>query len=236
MTQEVWITGLGAVTAAGDGVASLAAALYRDESVAAPSGDGRWLARAADPDVGRAGRRLDRSGRLFLAAAREAWHDAGFDAAPPAAPDRVALLEGSSVGPMGEIISTERARCRAHDTSLPAPGLLVRLMMGAGGSTFAQEHGLRGMVHALSAGSVSAALAIAEGLWKIRSGQADVVICGGSEAPLDDEIVAVFEAAGVLAPRGPTLPCRPFDAERAGTMLGEGAGVLVLESAASARS
>lgn len=101
---------------------------------------------------------------------------------------------------------------------------------------FAQLHQIRGPVYHLSAGSVSAACAIGEGFEKVRSGQMDVVIAGGAECPLHPEVLGSFEAAGIMGSRNPAdIPCRPFDRRRSGTVFGEGAGVLILESPGHAR-
>ncbi|MGH7582231.1 MAG: beta-ketoacyl-[acyl-carrier-protein] synthase family protein [Gemmatimonadales bacterium] len=229
---DVWITGIGAHTAAGPGAASLREALSGCASRAAPAADlgGHWVARAPDPQVGRLDRRLDRSSQFFLVAAREAWRNAGLDRTP-IDPDRIAVIDGSSLGPSGDLLAAERNQAREGFPERVHPAFLLRMMFGAGGAVFAQEVGAHGAVFALSAGSTSGMMTVLEGWSKIRSGLADVVVAGGADAPLDPEIVAVFRAAGILAPAAAGLPCRPFDVARTGTMLGEGAGVVVLERA-----
>jgi 3-oxoacyl-[acyl-carrier-protein] synthase II len=105
-------------------------------------------------------------------------------------------------------------------------------MTGAGGAALAQLHGVRGPVLHLSAGSVSAACAVGEAFQKISLGLLDVVIAGGAECPLHPEIMDSFRSAGILSePDGGVGGCRPFDRRRNGTVLGEGAGVVVLEAA-----
>jgi 3-oxoacyl-[acyl-carrier-protein] synthase II len=234
--DEVWITGLGAHTAAGAGTAALGRELLRTRSLATPAADfgDHWVARAADPELGRSGRRLDRSSQFFLAAAREAWHHAELDRAT-LDPDRIAVIDGSSLGPISDLLAAERERCRDGFPVRINPAHLIRMMVGAGGATFAQEIGAHGSVFALSAGSTSGAVAILEGWAKLRTGLADVVVAGGADAPLDPEVLAVFHAAGILAPASDLLPCRPFDIARCGTILGEGGGVVVLERADHAR-
>jgi 3-oxoacyl-[acyl-carrier-protein] synthase II len=111
-------------------------------------------------------------------------------------------------------------------------------MTGAGGATFAARHSVMGPVFHLSAGSVSAAAAIGEAFQKVAAGSVEVAVAGGAECPLHADVIDVFSAAGVLAPpdgggKGPA--CRPFDVHRNGTLLGEGAGALVLESESHAR-
>jgi 3-oxoacyl-(acyl-carrier-protein) synthase len=230
--NEVWITGLGAHTAAGAGVAPLALAIERRDILAAPASGltDHWVACAPEPIIGRIARRLDRSGQFFIAAAREAWTGAGLDGVQ-LDPDRVAIIEGSSLGPISDLLATERGRVAAEFASRLHPAEVIRMMFGAGSAAFAQEVGAHGPVFALSAGSTSGMVAVIEAWAKLRAGLADVVVTGGAEAPIDPEVVAVFQAAGILAPAGPDLPCRPFDLQRCGTMLGEGAGVMVLETA-----
>ena len=220
--NDVWITGLGAHTAAGAGVAPLAMAIERRDILAA--------ACAPEPMIGRIAKRLDRSGQFFIAAAREAWTSAGLEGVQ-LDPDRLAIIEGSSLGPISDLLSTERTRVAADFSGRLHPAEVIRMMFGAGSAAFAQEVGAHGPVFALSAGSTSGMVAVIEAWAKLRAGLADVVVTGGAEAPIDPEVIAVFRAAGILAPAGPDLPCRPFDLERCGTMLGEGAGVVVLETA-----
>ncbi len=224
--REVWITGIGAVSAAGVGTGPLRH-LIRTGRVA--GGDG--FAAPALPRTP-ANRRLDRAASMFLTAAEEAWAGAGLAAGSFDGAGAI-LLEGSSLGPMADLL-------RAHERQLVqgagAPrlsGRLVRFMTGAGGAVFAQLHGIRGLVLHLSAGSVSAACAIGDAFERIARGEADVALAGGGECPLHPAILETFESSGVLVPAGKR--CRPFDRERCGTVLGEGAGALVLESAEHAR-
>jgi 3-oxoacyl-(acyl-carrier-protein) synthase len=108
-------------------------------------------------------------------------------------------------------------------------------MTGGGGAAFAHLHRLRGPVLHVSAGSVSSSCAIAEGLEKIAGGLLDLVVAGGSECPLQPDVIEYFRAAGILGSQRNGDPvCCPFDARRSGTVLGEGAGVLVLEAASHA--
>lgn len=235
-SNDIWITGLGAQTGAGAGIAPLAAALERRETLAAPDGTlcDHWVARAPEPMIGRIAKRLDRSGQLFIAAAREAWASAGL-AGVQLDPDRIAVIEGSSLGPASDLLAMERTRVATSFSNRMHPAEVVRMMFGAGSAAFGQEIRAHGPVFALSAGSTSGLVAVIEAWAKLRAGLADVVVTGGAEAPIDPEVLAVFQVAGILAPAGPELPCRPFDLARCGTMLGEGAGVVVLETAEHAR-
>lgn len=236
-SSDVWITGLGAHSAAGAGGAALATALRSGCVLAAPSEDahGRWVARAADPAVGPLGKRLARSAAHFMVAAREAWSSAGLTSGD-VAPERIAVIEGSSLGPGADLLSAERARAAAGFPARVHPSQLYRMMFGGGCAAFAQEIGAEGPVFALSAGSSSGAIAIIEGWSKLRAGLVDVAVVGGAEAPIDPEVIATFLTAGILAPMSDALPCLPFDVARAGTILGEGGGVVVLELAEHARA
>ncbi len=236
--RMVWVTGLGAVTGAGVGTAPLLDALRAGRSSVRPVAElgGLPAARAPDPPRDRRARHLERSAALFLAAAQEAWRDAGLgdEGAAVSDPARCGVIEGSSLGPLADALETLRARLATGDGALRPSGL-VRFMTGAGGAALAHCHRLRGPVLHLSAGSVSAACAIGEAFQKIAAGLADVVVAGGAECPLQRDVIEHFRLAGILAtPIDGESACRPFDARRTGTVLGEGAGVLVLEDAGHA--
>jgi 3-oxoacyl-[acyl-carrier-protein] synthase II len=231
--NEVWVTGIGVVSAAGHGVEALRSLIHRSASAVEPQATlgGRRAGVAPVPPAAGSTRRLDRSARLFAAACEDAWSDAGLAGATLRL-DRCGVIEGSSLGPMAGLLAEHRAgsgRGPAHASHL------VRFMNGAGGAAFAQRHGLSGPVFALSAGSVSAAFAMAEAWVKLAFDLLDVVVVGGGETPLDPEVVACFDAAGVLSPADAVPPCRPFDSDRSGTVLGEGAGAIVMERAGHAR-
>jgi 3-oxoacyl-[acyl-carrier-protein] synthase II len=231
---EVWITGVGAVSAAGCGAERLGRALGGARSCVRPiAALGGVPAGAADEfAAGPAAHHLDRSGAMFLAVAEEAWRHAGLESPDP---ERCAVIEGGSLGPMAELLAVQRSRHARAPGPSGRPRDLVRFMPGAGGVAFAGIHGLRGPVLQLSAGSASAACAIALGADMIVAGSADVVVAGGAECPLQEDIVASFGAAGIAAMDGATA-CRPFDRRRRRTVLGEGAGALVLESPSRARA
>lgn len=231
MSTRVWVTGLGAVTAAGTGTAPLRELLLAARKRVAPDADhpGLETGRCPDIPVMRATRHLDRSATLFVTAALEAWADAGIDTATLDAA-RCGVIEGSSLGPLAAVLGWLRHSSGPLECQ---PSGLVRFMVGAGGAAVAHQYGLRGPVLHLSAGSVSAASAIGDAYERIASGAADLMVAGGAECPLAPEIVGHFHAAGILAPEG--MSCRPFDVQRRGTVLGEGGGVLILESETHAR-
>ncbi|GMR13104.1 MAG: beta-ketoacyl-[acyl-carrier-protein] synthase family protein [Gemmatimonadota bacterium] len=225
--RTVWVTGVGAVTAAGPGRDDLARAVATTDSFVRPHGE-LGGARVASVDFNATGaRRLDRTARLFKQAAEEAWRDADLlDGA--FLPHRCGAIEGSSLGPTAELLTTLHSGC--SERMRHRPSNLIRFMPGAGAATFAMERGIAGPVMHLSVGSVSGATAIGEGFLKVASGQLDIAVVGGAECPLHTRVLGTFEAAGVLSPsRDGVVPCMPFDAERGGTVLGEGSAVLILE-------
>ncbi len=233
-STEVWITGLGALTAVGPDTDALARALVDGCPGLKPMPfvKGTLAGIAGEIPRTREARRLDRSASMFLTAASEAWSSAGLNSDSLNA-DRCAVAEGSSLGSMSELLDTASANAGSKRAR---PSALLRFMSGAGGAAFAQAHGIRGPVLHFSAGSVSATCAIGEAFRWIGEGRVDVVVAGGAECPLNAGIVEHFRAAGILAdPTESSRPCRPFDATRTGTALGEGAGVVILESSDHAR-
>lgn len=231
---DVWITGYGAVTAAGPTSDDLCDALLAGRGAIRPLAELGCLPCAPVDRVPDhpGGSRLDRAGNLFVAAAEEAWRRAGLDNSP-CEPNRMAVFEGSSLGPMAAVIRTCKAEMNGQRRARPLD--VLRFMPGAGGTSFAQTHGIRGPVLHLSAGSVSAACAVGEACERISSGAIDVAIAGGSECPLEPSIVDRFIVAGVVQSSRRSACCRPFDRTRRGTVLGEGAGAVVLESPAHAQ-
>lgn len=235
--RRVCVTGIGAVSAAGIGIAPLAALLIEGRTGVRRDAElgGRFAGRAPTPATNARTRRLDRAATLFFSAGTEAWHDAGLDAARPD-PERCAVIEGSSIGPLCDVLTWHTLRVTEKDDHAARPSGVVRFMTGAGGTALANAFDIRGPVLHLSAGSVSAMAAIGDAWQKIAAGIIDLAIVGGAECPLHPEIAEHFDAAGILAACGGDVAgCRPFDTRRSGTVLGEGAGAFILESEAHAR-
>ncbi|NBV20845.1 MAG: beta-ketoacyl-[acyl-carrier-protein] synthase family protein [Proteobacteria bacterium] len=174
-------------------------------------------------------RRLELSIRYGLAAARMATTDAGVNFAQ-LDPDRAGIVEGTSVSGTESIL-------RGHETYLErgykaiSPFTMINAYGGGGCGEIALELGAKGHAITLNTGSASGNDALGYALGMIRSDEADVMLAGGSEAPLIRPLFSAFCIARVMTSRNdsPLTAMRPFDETRDGFVLGEGAGFLVLE-------
>lgn len=150
-------------------------------------------------------------------------------------PERLAVVISPGMGPVLSVMEAwdtlrERGPRRVLPTSIPA------LMPNAPAATVGIELGARAGIHAPVSACASGAEAIAYGRELIGSGRADVVVAGGTDAALHPMTVAAFAAMHALSRRGEPTASRPFAPDRDGFVLGEGAGVVVLESAEHAAS
>lgn len=179
-------------------------------------------------------KRMDRCGQLALVAAREAWVQAGT---PDVDPDRLAVVIGSGYGGL----DTTLAQTRELDNSGPrkvSPHTLTRIMVNGPSAWVSIDLGARGGARTPVSACASGAEAIAQGAEMIRSGAADVVIAGGVDACVNDLIISGFAQIRALSTRNddPQGASRPFDRERDGFVIAEGAAILVLESEEHARA
>ncbi|WP_406121883.1 beta-ketoacyl-[acyl-carrier-protein] synthase family protein [Streptomyces sp. NBC_00989] len=245
--HKVVVTGLGETTPLGGTVATTWDAMLRGESGLGLLEDESWAkdlppllgGRAkVDPGAGlehRQRRRLSRSAQFAVTAAAEAWADAGLDDGTTA-PSRVAVVVSAALGDMTSIIDGwETLKTRGWRR---VPPMTVPMSMGNGSAAAVAllvnaRLGVHATVNACSSGTQ--ALVTAAEL--IRRGEADVVVAGGAEAPLHPMVLSSFAAMRALSQRfdDPASACRPYDADRDGMVLGEGAGILVLESERHAR-
>jgi beta-ketoacyl-acyl-carrier-protein synthase II len=173
------------------------------------------------------GRRLERNVVLAVAAAREAWSDAGVDGVDPA---RAGILVGSAIGGVtGVLEQQEVLRERGH--SRVSPWFLPNVLVDSASGQIAIDLGLRGPNYAPVSACATGSHAVGEGAETVKRGDADVVLAGGTEACMHPVILAGFCAMrGLVAEEeDPTRASRPFDATRAGFVMGEGACVLLLE-------
>jgi beta-ketoacyl-acyl-carrier-protein synthase II len=172
-------------------------------------------------------RRLERNVVLAVAAAREAWADAGAAGVDPA---RAGVLVGSAIGGvMGVLEQQEVLRERGH--SRVSPWFLPNVLVDSASGQIAIDLGLRGPNYAPVSACATGSHAVGEAAETIRRGDADVVLAGGTEACMHPVILAGFCAMrGLVAEEeDPARASRPFDATRAGFVMGEGACVLLLE-------
>ena len=237
--RRVVVTGLGAVTPLG-----LDAQSTWDAAVAGRSGVD-WIhafdasefpvriaseVKGFEPEsvVGpKDARRLERNVVLAVAAAREAWADAGVEGIDPA---RAGILVGSAIGGViGVMEQNDVLRDRGH--ARVSPWFLPNVLVDSASGQIAIDLGLRGPNYAPVSACATGSHAVGEGAETIRRGDADVVLAGGTESCMHPVILAGFCAMrGLVAEEeDPALASRPFDATRAGFVMGEGACVLLLE-------
>lgn len=172
----------------------------------------------------------DRSALLAVSASRRAFTDAGLDP-ETCDPTRVAVIVGSGAAGAATIeeqynLVYRQRRPRASPLTVP------RMMSSSPASWIAMAFGLRGPAFGVTSACASATHAIGIAARLVESGAVDVAVCGGTEAMLVEGALRAWEALGVLS----NDTCRPFAAGRTGLVLAEGAGMLVLESAAHLRA
>lgn len=232
MKRRVVITGVGAVTPLGIG-----AQLLHDNAVAGLSGikGGKGLCCEFDGAevLGRRENfRMDRFAQLAVVAAREALSQAGWGDTPPVSADRVPCIIGSAIGGL-MTLEEEIEKMRVDGASEVSPLTVPKLMANAAAAHISMRFGLRGETAAIVSACSGGAQAIVAAIRAIRSGEADAAVAGGAEAATTPFTTAIFTTAGALSPTGSSVP---FSAERDGFILGEGAGVLVLEAADTAEA
>jgi len=167
---------------------------------------------------------LDRTSEFALCSAHEAIAQSGLDFKRGTLGARTAVIVGTGVG--GETTQDEQSR-RLYAENAPRthPLTIVRLMTNASASQISIAYGLRGPTFAVASACASANHAIIQAAQTIRYGMADVAITGGTEACLTYGALRAWEAMRILSDD----TCRPFSANRHGLVLGEGAGIFVLE-------
>ncbi|HSL35684.1 MAG TPA: beta-ketoacyl-[acyl-carrier-protein] synthase family protein, partial [Arthrobacter sp.] len=179
-------------------------------------------------------KRMDRCGHLALIAAREAWEQAGR---PDADPERLAVVIGSGYGGL----DTTLEQTRTLDSSGPrrvSPHTLTRIMTNAPAAWVSIDVGAKGGARTPVSACASGAEAIAQAADMIRAGAADVVIAGGVDACINGLIISGFAQIRALSTRNgdPQSASRPFDRDRDGFVMAEGAAILVLEREDHARA
>jgi 3-oxoacyl-[acyl-carrier-protein] synthase II len=237
---RVVVTGLGTITPVGADVTatweSLLAGrsgvqkLTDDWAQALPARIAAWA--AADPATlleRVQARRMDRCEQFAMVAAREAWAHAG---SPEVDPERLGVVVSSGIGGVASTLSAYDT-LREKGWQRLSPYTVPMLMPNGSAGWISLEFGARAGVHTTVSACASGAEAIGYAMDMIRSGRADVVLAGGTEAAIMQLNIAAFAAMRALSVRNdePERASRPFDKGRDGFVLGEGAGMVVLESA-----
>lgn len=170
---------------------------------------------------------MDRSGQFGVIAAREAWADANIKDVEP---DRLGVAFGTGIGGLSTVVEqydvlNSRGPGRVNPLTVPM------IMPNAAAALVGLDLGARAGVHAPVSACATSAEALALGAAMLRDKRADVVVAGGAEAVVNRLAIAAFGAMRALSTRNdePELASRPYDVNRDGFVLGEGAGALVLE-------
>lgn len=245
--RRVVVTGIGATTPLGGDVASTWDALLAGKSgVSTLEQD--WVAKyeipvtfagqakisASEVLTPQEAKRLDPSSQFAIISAREAWKDAG---SPEVEPERLAVDFATGIGGVWTLLDafdTLKERGPRRVLPMTVPMLMPNGPAAAIGMDLGARAGVRTAVSACASGNES----IANAFHRIRDGYADVVVAGGAEAAIHPLPIAAFAAMHALSKRNdnPAAASRPYDKDRDGFVMGEGAGALVLEEYESAKA
>jgi len=251
---DVVITGIGATTPLGGDVASTWDGLLAGrsgirrieadwvEKFDLPVKIGATLAEDPAETLPRVqARRLDRCEQIALIAARQAWADAGFDQPTEERtdvdPDRLGVSIGTGIGGPLTLLAMDDL-LEEHGIRKVSPLTVPMLMPNGPAAHVGIDLKARAGVHSPASACASGAEGIANGFQMIQNGRADVVVAGGAESCIHPITVAGFAQARTVSTRNdePERASRPFDVDRDGFVLGEGAGVVVLERADRAQA
>jgi 3-oxoacyl-[acyl-carrier-protein] synthase II len=248
VNRRVAVTGIGAVTPVGHGADGLWAGVLANRSAVrlidrfdASPFPSRIAAqiddfRAEDHLDAKRARRLDRFSQFSVAAARMAVEHAGWTDAPQS-PERTGIWIGSALG--GVAFGEEQhANYVQRGVRAVSPTLATAVFGGAGASNVSIDLGIRGPAVGNANSCASGAMAIGQAFHAIRSGVVDGALAGGAEAPLAPLTFGAFAMIRVLSSRNadPSSASRPFDVDRDGFVMGEGAAILALEEWEAAES
>jgi 3-oxoacyl-[acyl-carrier-protein] synthase II len=250
--REAWITGVGVVTAAGTGrdafwagIGSGRSPIRRIDRFDPAAFRSQVAAQVDDFDPHdhiepALARRLDRFSQLSLAAGRLALDDAGLRPGSPGhvSPERVGIYVGSALGGIA-FAEEQHERFLERGIRSVSPTLALSVFGGAAPANLGIALGVRGPILSTANSCASGGVALGEALHAIRAGEIDAAVAGGVECPLSPLAFGAFDiirALGAGHNDDPAAACRPFDVERDGFVLGEGAALLVLEEAGAARA
>jgi beta-ketoacyl-acyl-carrier-protein synthase II len=178
---------------------------------------------------------LDRFSQFALLASREAMESSGLDLREEERP-HFGVVMGSGMGGV-QTYDRECFNLYVREATKLHPFTIPKMMHNAATSQICMEYGAQGPSFATATACSSAGHAIGEAFHLVKFGLADVVLAGGSDAPLSYSMIRCWESVRVLATGNgdPSRACRPFSADREGFVMGEGAGVLLLEELEHAR-
>ncbi len=242
MSRRVVVTGMSVITALGSEINE-----FWDRLCAGKSGVGR-LGRfdCSDFKVNFGGevkdfrpeehfdskeaKRLDRFSQFALAAAQKAIRQSGIDFKAVDDPYRCGVIIGSGIGGLNEI-EEQHAKLFDRGPSRVSPFMIPKLMVNAASGNISVQFGLKGPSSAVATACASASNAIGDAFRLIQHDVADILVAGGSEAAITPMGLSGFARMGALSTRNdsPESASRPFDRDRDGFVLAEGAGVVVLE-------
>lgn len=245
--RRVVVTGIGATTPLGGDVSSTWDALLAGKS-GISSLEQDWVAKyeipvtfagqakvaASEVLTPQEAKRLDPSSQFAIISAREAWEDAG---APEVVPERLAVDFATGIGGVWTLLDafdTLKERGPRRVLPMTVPMLMPNGPAAAIGMDLGARAGVRTAVSACASGNES----IANAFHRIRDGYADIVVAGGAEAAIHPLPIAAFAAMHALSKRNenPSAASRPYDKDRDGFVMAEGAGALVLEEYESAKA
>ncbi len=245
--HRVFVTGTGVVSPLGNRTSELWSNLIAGKSGAGPitrfdtsNYDTRFACEVRDFSVEgiidrKDARRMDRFVQYAVVATREALDSAGIDV-EVLDPERIGVIVGSGIGGM-ETFETQHSVLMERGPARVSPLFIPMMISDMAAGQVSIQFGLKGPNFCTVSACASGANAIGEALRLIRAGDADVMIAGGSEATITPMALAGFGNLRALSTRNddPLHASRPFDQDRDGFVIGEGAGVLVLESERHAR-
>jgi len=248
MKRRVAVTGLGVVTSLGRPVDLFWEKLLRGESGVGPitlfdvsgfkvqfGGQVHWTPENEGIANPKELRRLDRFTQFAMASAADAVRDSGIDFSKED-PHRCGVIIGSGIGGLSEF-EAQHERLLTKGIDKVSPFTIPKLMVNSGSGHVSSMYGIKGPNFSVATACASAANSIGEALRSIQYGDSDVMVTGGSEAALTPMGLAGFQNMRALSFRtdAPQQASRPFDVDRDGFVLAEGAGVVVLEELEHAR-
>jgi 3-oxoacyl-[acyl-carrier-protein] synthase II len=246
VTDAAVITGIGLVTPVGSTLDSVHEAVCTGRSGLRKPPEGHPLAGVLDvagiaPELDAKSvlppaeaRTVDRYVVMAMVAAQSAMADAGLVVGRDVDPERIAVIV-SGVGGLATLETNAVARSRRGRVGVN-PSMLATVLPSMGAAFIAVKYGIRGYSSCVATACAAGSQSIGEASRLIRTGEADVVVCGSSEAHLFPTFGDAFNNAWALAREwaDPTAASRPFDIRRNGFVLSEGAGILILERASHA--